>query len=88
MTIDEYVRKIAREIFSNPHAYREILNRATSVIDNSNITPSSKQAFWVKLYNELGGDLNVANESQDSAELWKLIADAKSAIAIKSQKGR
>lgn len=88
MTVDEYVKKIAKEIWDNPSAYENILSKATSVIESSNIKKESKEIFWIDLYNELGGDLNPCMESQDSTNLWSLIAAAKLAIAAKAQEGK
>jgi uroporphyrinogen-III decarboxylase len=88
MTVDEYVKKIASELFSNPQAYKKILDKATSVIEKSNIKQSSKDAFWIKLYNELGGKSNLCMDSQDSGKLWDLISAAKATIAAKTQKGK
>lgn len=85
MTVDEYVKKIAKEIFDEPSSYESILAKATNVIEKSNIKVDSKEKFWIDLYNELGGNLTPCFESQDSRKLWNLIAAAKVAVAAKVQ---
>lgn len=88
MTVNEYVKKIAEEIgkSSSKSEAVAIVEKAQRVIDNSDISAVSKSRFWVDLYEELGGDLSWACESQDSSALSAIIDAAKSAIAQKTSK--
>ena len=83
MTIDEYVKKIAKQIgqSSSKEEALEIIEKAQRVIEKSDISESSKKRFWVDLYESMGGDLTATCESQDSAALSAIISAAKAAIA-------
>lgn len=88
MTPNEYLNKISKEIrecLTDKQAI-EVVEKAERVLDNSNISESSKKQFWVDLYEELGGESSWVCESQDSAALSAIINAAKAIIALKAKK--
>ncbi|WP_412521893.1 hypothetical protein [Shewanella algae] len=88
MTPNEYMKKISKQITNSSSEEEAIalIEKAQRVIDNSKISTTSKEKFWIDLYEELGGEHSWACESQDSSALSAIIAAAKAAIAKKANK--
>ncbi|WP_311749143.1 hypothetical protein [Proteus terrae] len=86
MTITEYAKEIADRIYHNEEQYKEIIQEAENVLNNSNIRQESKDEFWIILYNELSKKSEPMMESQDSHDLNKLLTAAKAAVAAKTRK--
>jgi hypothetical protein len=84
MTIDEYRVKILGllKACSSEKEARSILNNADKVLDNSDISESSKKKFWINLYENLGDEYALI-EKQASSSLSAIIAAAKEVIAKK-----
>lgn len=89
MTVYEYAVKIRNRIkdCKSIDQAREILVEAQKVIEKSKISPSSREKFWIELYNSLDysirmdGSLYYTSESQDASALSAIIAAAKQVIA-------
>ncbi len=88
MTLNEYLKKILKQIqdSSSEAEAISVVEKAQKVLDDSNISESSKEQFWIDLYEELGGDYILVMESQGSSALSEIIAAAKTVIAQKLKK--
>lgn len=88
MTLDEYRKKILREIERCGSESQAIatVEKAQRVLNNSNISERSKNGFWVELYESLGGAYTLTVESQATSSLSDIIGAAKSVIAQKVKK--
>lgn len=87
MTLNEYRNKIYKEIAEAGSAEeaKAIVEKAHRVLEGANLSEDSKGRFWVKLYDDFGGALEIATESQGADALSDIIRAAKSVIAQKAQ---